>query len=187
MKKVFFCTVCAVLLFSCNSSKSKEEAVAPVETAVAEPVVKKEMPSEFADEKYVEIAKQELANLSAGDVDAWGNMYADNAVYLWNTGDSLAGKAAIDGYWRKRRTEVIDSISFLTPVFLPIKVNVPQQPTVAAGNWVLCWYLVDAKYKKSGKRMKQWIHTDMHFDSNDKVDRVIQYLDRSLVATAEKK
>ncbi len=58
---------------------------------------------------------------------------------------------------------------------------------MAAGNWVLCWYLVDVKYQKSGKRMQQWIHTDLHFNSNDKVDRVIQYVDRATVAAAEKK
>ena len=186
MKKIFFCTVSAALLFACNSSTPKEEAT-PAETAVAEPVVKKDMPHEIADEKYVEFAKQGLANLSSGNVEAWMNMYADDAVYVWNTGDSLTGKAAISTYWTKRRGEVIDSMNFVMPVFLPVKVNVPQQPTVRAGNWVLCWYLVDVKYKKSGKKMKQWIHTDMHFDSNDKVDRVIQYLDRSVVAAAEKK
>ena len=187
MKKIFFCTVSAALLFSCNSNVPKEEAATPTETAVAEPVVKKDMPTEFADEKYVEIAKEGLSHLSTGDTEAWANMYADNAVYIFNSGDSISGKAAIAEYWKKRRKEDIDSLTFLMPVFLPIKVNVPQQPNIATGNWVLSWYLVEAKYKKSGKKMKQWMHTDMHFDSNNKVDRLIHYLDRSVIAAAEKK
>ena len=35
--------------------------------------------------------------------------------------------------------------------------------------------------------MVQWIHTDQHFDANDKIDRVIQYLDRVPINAASKK
>jgi hypothetical protein len=33
--------------------------------------------------------------------------FADNAVYYWNSGDSLVGKPAIDKYWRNRRANVL--------------------------------------------------------------------------------
>ena len=32
--------------------------------------------------------------------------------------------------------------------------------------------------------MTQWIHTDYHFDRNDKVDRVIQYIDKAAINAA---
>lgn len=114
------------------------------------------------------------------------NSFADNAVYIWNNGDSLAGKAAIAAYWKKRRGEVIDSISFSQDIWLAIKVNQPQTPAQAPGNWALGWYAVSAKYK-TGKRMNQWIHTAMHFDANDKIDRVVQFLDRAPINAATKK
>jgi hypothetical protein len=47
----------------------------------------------------------------------------------------------------------------------------------------LAWYKTTAKYR-SGKEMTQWIHTDYHFDSKDKVDRVIQYIDKAVINAA---
>ncbi len=57
-----------------------------------------------------------------------------------------------------------------------MKVN-QTQATEEAGIWLLSWYNTNAKYK-TGKRMIQSIHTVQHFNANDKIDRVIQYLDR---------
>lgn len=179
-----FWTICSLLFIACNDQKKEEPKT---ETpAAAAPETKETAPAEFADAKYADIGKKGIAALSSGDIDGWMNSYADNAVYFWNSGDSLAGKAAISDYWKKRRTEVIDSISFSSDIWLPVKVNTPQQKVQAPGVWLLSWYKVDSKYK-TGKRMSQWIHTDMHFDANDKIDRVIQYLDRAPINAATKK
>jgi hypothetical protein len=63
--------------------------------------------------------------------------YADNAVYAWNNGDSLTGKAAIGEYWKKRRTEVIETITFTNDIWLPVKVNQPHKPKPPVfGYWV---------------------------------------------------
>lgn len=35
--------------------------------------------------------------------------------------------------------------------------------------------------------MTQWIHTLMHFDANDKIDRVLQFLDTAPINAAAKK
>ena len=35
--------------------------------------------------------------------------------------------------------------------------------------------------------MAQWIHTAIHFDANDKIDRVVQFLDRAPINAATKK
>jgi hypothetical protein len=59
---------------------------------------------------------------------------------------------------------------------LPVKVNekgnIPMD-----GIWLLSWYKTTAKYK-GGKSMTQWIHSTYHFNSEDKIDMVNQYLDR---------
>lgn len=175
MKKMFVWALGSTLFFGCNNEKATE-ATTTTEKAPATAAETKTAPAEFADAKYGEMGKKGLADLSSGDIDGWMTSFADNAVYVWNNGDSLAGKAAISAYWKKRRTEAIDSITFTNQIWLPIKVNQPQS-VEQPGIWVLGWYVTSAKYK-TGKRMTQWIHADMHFNDADKIDRVIQYLDR---------
>lgn len=164
----------AFTLYACQPAATDS---APAEEAQSTPP-----PAEFADAKYADLARKSIATLGSGDVAGWLNGFADNAVYNWNYGDSLVGKAAIAEYWTKRRTEVIESMKFSEEIYLPVKVNQPQA-TEAAGVWALCWYRVDATYK-TGKSMTQYIHTALHFDSNDKVDILIQYLDRASIAAA---
>jgi hypothetical protein len=183
MKKAIALVFVTTFFFACSNQPSENKPATNMDSAAVGPA--KQQPAEFADPKYSEVGKNGLAALSSGAIDTWMNSFADNAVYLWNNGDSLAGKAAISAYWKKRRSEVIDSISFSNAIWLPIKVNQPQS-IEQTGNWLLSWYQVSAKYK-TGKRMSQWIHTDMHFDANDKIDRYIQYLDRAPINAATKK
>jgi ketosteroid isomerase-like protein len=185
MKRLLSLAFISSLFFACTNSKPADTAATTSDSAVAAAPAKPQ-PTEFADSKYADIGKKGFDALSSGDIDAWMSTYADNAVYIWNNGDSIAGKAAITAYWKKRRTEVIDSIKFLYPIWLPIKVNEPQQPVQAPGVWLLSWHLTSAKYK-TGKRMTQWMHTVMHFDANDKIDRVLQFLDRVPINAATKK
>jgi hypothetical protein len=183
MKKLISLAFMLSFLCACTNSKPADQTAAATDTVTASQA--KTQPAEFADAKYSDIGKKGLAGLSSGDIDGWMSTFADNAVYIWNNGDSLAGKPAITAYWKKRRTEVIDSINFKNEIWLPIKVNQPQS-VEQPGVWLLSWYLTSAKYK-TGKRMSQWIHTDSHFDANDKIDRVIQYLDRAPINAATKK
>jgi hypothetical protein len=184
MKRLLSLAFISSLFFACTNSKPADTAATTSDSAVAAAPAKPQ-PVEFADSKYSDIARKGNAALSSGDIDGWMSAFADNAVYLWNNGDSLAGKSAIAAYWKKRRGEVIDSISFKNEIFLPLKVNQPQS-VEQPGIWVLGWAQVSAKYK-TGKRMGQWIHTDIHFDANDKIDRVDQYLDRAPINAATKK
>ena len=171
MRKQLLIVLCTAFFAGCG-----DKPAATAEAPLATPAADKPAPAEFADAKYAEIGKKGLANLSSGDIDAWMGSYADNAVYAWNNGDSLDGKAAIGDYWKKRRTEAIETITFSNDIWLPVKVNKPQQ-TEKTGIWLLGWYKVDSKYK-TGKSMSQWIHTLMHFNNEDKIDRVLQFLDR---------
>ena len=184
MKKLMPLALISFLFFSCSSPKSDDKAVVTTDSAVVAPA--KVLPTEIADSKYSDIARKGFDALSSGDIDGWMSSFADNAVYVWNNGDSLAGKAAITAYWKKRRSEVIDSISFFSQIWLAVKVNVPQQPAHLPGIWALSWHATSAKYK-TGKHMTQWMHTAFHFDANDKIDRVIQFLDRVPINAATKK
>jgi hypothetical protein len=184
MKRIFLLAFGYALIASCTGSSSGGQQTAPADssaTSMSTPATPQ--PVEFADSKYTDMGKQQMAALSGGDIDKWLSMFADNAKYYWNGGDSLIGKADITKYWTDRRKNVIDSLTFSNDIWLPVKVNQPQQQIQAPGVWLLSWYQVRSKYK-NGKTMSQWIHTDYHFDANDKVDIVIQYIDRAPIIAA---
>lgn len=176
MRKIFLFVLCATVFVSC---KKEETAKMEMADTTADTITK---PAEFADPKYTEMGKKSLAALEKGDMDSWMFNYADNAKYYWNSGDSLIGKPAIDKYWRDRRANVIESIIFENDIWLPVKVN-SLENVKTKGIWLLAWYKTTAKYK-GGKSMTQWIHTDFHFDGNDKIDEVHQYVDRAVINAA---
>jgi len=175
MKKITLVVCCFFLIVSCKKEEPKEMDAAVGTNDSVRPV-------EFADSKYAEIGKKLLADMEKGDMDSWMEVYADNAVYVWNSGDSLVGKPAIASYWKQRRANVIEKITFKHDIWLPIVVNKPQS-VEAKGIWLLGWYKTTAKYR-NGKEMTQWIHTDYHFNSQDKVDRVVQYIDKAVINAA---
>jgi len=177
MKRVFLLAFGYAFMIACTSKTTAEQQTTPADSTMNSTPAKQQ-PAEFADARYTDIGKTSLAALANGDMDKWMSIFADNAKYYWNGGDSLIGKAAIADYWKKRRMEVLDSLSFESDIWLPVKVNKPQQQVQTPGVWLLAWYQVKAKYK-NGKMMSQWIHTDYHFDANDKVDEVVQYIDRA--------
>lgn len=184
MKKTIAMASAILMFIACSSPNTDNKPVVATDSAVATPA--KPMPTEIADQKYVDIGKNGNASLSSGNIDAWMSSFADNAVYIWNNGDSLAGKAKIADYWKQRRGAVIDSISFSMDIWLAVKVNQPQNAAQLPGVWLLGWYFTKAKYK-TGKSMAQWIHTAIHFDASDKIDRMIQFLDRAPINAATKK
>ncbi|HJW29275.1 MAG TPA: hypothetical protein VJ508_08470, partial [Saprospiraceae bacterium] len=109
---------------SCSQPKTSTDA-ATAETkkdSTAAPMPQ----AEFADAKYTAIGKAAFAALAKKDVDTWSKMFADKAVYYWNSGDSLAGKPAIQAFWTDRMKNVVDSLWFSNEIYLPIKVNKPQ-------------------------------------------------------------
>ncbi len=169
-------TAC-MLLIACNNEK-KEGTKTGDETKTTDVTGDTKPPqSEIADARYADIGRKMTEQMSNGNMDAWGDSYADSAVYAWSSGDSLTGKAAILNYWKDRRNNVIDSISFTNDIWLPLKVNEPQKGPDTKGIWLLSWYQVMVKYK-NGAKLGFWVHTDHHFNAADKIDRTVQYIDR---------
>ena len=172
---------CCILL-ACNNKPAETAAVETKDTTST--AKQTEVPqSEFADAKYTDMGKKALELLSTGDVNAWIDTYADNAVYRWSSGDSLIGKTAIGNYWKERRGKIIDTIQFSTDIWLPLKVNRSQTGPDVPGIWLLGWYQVNVKYK-NGKKLQFWVHNDLHYDKNDKIDIAIQYIDRAPINKA---
>jgi hypothetical protein len=172
MRKLFFAILFAAGFMACTQQPAEQKAATPVNPS----------PVEFADQKYIEAGKKLLDAYQRGDIDAWMSNFADNAVYQWNNLDSVAGKAAIDEYWRKRRLETTDTIIFSNTIFLPVKVNQPQALELP-GVWLLTWYQIDVTYN-NGNKISELVHADYHFDAAGKIDRALQYLDRAPINAA---
>jgi len=188
MKKILALLAIPIILYGCSNAaddqKKKDEAAA-MPTEAAKPADAKPAPAEIGDPKYIGMGKGALSALSAHDVDGFTKDYADNVVYIWNNGDSLVGKAAVVKYWKDRFATVLDSLTFNNQIWLPVKVNQPQS-IEAPGMWLMSWYMVNAKYR-TGKHMMQWIHTTLHYNAEDKVDRVLQFRDMAPIMAAMKK
>jgi hypothetical protein len=180
MRKVFLGLCSLAILASCKNSNNKAEETL-VKSATAEQ--KTPPPAEFADTKYVDWGKMRMAQFEKGNIDEWSNQFADNAVYSWNSGDSLAGKKAIIDYWKNRYATVLESLKFDQDIWLAVKVNQPQKGPDMPGVWLMEWMTVEAKYK-NGKTMKQWMHMDTHYNDQNQVDRVVQYIDRAAINAA---
>ena len=186
MKKTIGFLLGALIFFACNNEQSATADNSTATDSVSNNEMSTARGYEFADDKYVQMAKEVMQNLSSGNMDGYFSVYADNAVYRFSGGDSLSGKQAITDYWKKGRSEVIDSLSYASEAWLPVKINTPMYTGQLQGNYALTWNMVTAKYK-TGKTMTQRMHMVFHFDDNDKIDRVTQYLDRVPVNAATAK
>jgi len=184
MKKLVSLAAGCCILLSCNNKPAEPSATAAADSSSTQAATKAAPQDvEFADPKYADIGRAALASMSKGDIAGWLGSYADNAVYIWSAGDSLAGLPAITKYWTDRRTNVIDSISFANDIWLAIKVNKSQRGPDLPGVWLMGWYQFNSKYK-NGKRVGGWIHHDMHFNDAGKIDRSVQYIDRAPINAA---
>lgn len=172
-----------LLILACNNQQ-KTDVDTKAASATADSSSAKLHQVEFADTKYTDIGKAALGQFENGSIDEWSKVFADNAVWTWSAGDSLAGKEKIVAFWKTRRSGEIDSVKFTNDIWLPIKVNTPQKGPDLPGVWLLSWYQAGVKYKQ-GKKLSFWVHTDFHFDSNDKIDRVIEYIDRAPLNAAK--
>lgn len=183
MKKLLSLTAGFCILLACNSKPAEPTTASAKDSA--SPAKPTELPQAeiSTDAKYTEIGKKRLEQLASGDVNAWVDGYADNAVYRWSSGDSLVGKAAIADYWKNRRSKVIDFIHYMNDIWLPVKVNRSQRGPDAPGVWLLGWVQVSVRYK-NGKKLQFWIHNLAHFDQNDKIDQLNEFIDRAPINKA---
>lgn len=180
MKKLFIAAAVCLAIIACNDTKTDSASTGTTGDSES---TKTTAPAEFADARYMELGKTMTAQFASGDMDAWMGHFTDNSVFRWSSGDSLAGKEAIAKYWKDRRMNVIDSISFTNDIWIPLKVNTPQKGPDRPGIWLLNWYQVNVKYK-NGKKLQFWVHTDHHFDAGDKIDETIQYIDMAPIKSA---
>ena len=184
MNKILVGVMSFAILAACNNKTNQPVSTSADTTTAVTGGSKEIKAAEIADAKYVKYGKHYLSSFSKGDMDDWLTDWADDGVFVWNNGDSVAGKASIAKYWKERWAN-LDTIIFVNDIWLPLQVNKPQS-VEAPGNWLLGWYTFDEKFK-NGHRVVQWAHDDIHFNSNEKIDRQVHYVDMAPINAAMKK
>lgn len=184
MRKFVLPFLLPIFFFACKDDKKAAEAPADamVKTASTSSDSKSQA-AEFADPKYMDWGKGMMKEMADGNYDAYGSHFADNAVYQWSSGDSLAGRDAIVKYWKNRRATVLKSVVYANDIWLPIRVSQPQRGPDMKGVWLMCWQQVTPTYN-NGKTLTFWTHQDMHFNDSDKIDRLVVYMDRAPINAA---
>jgi hypothetical protein len=180
MRKAIIPLLSAAIFFSCGQQGADKAVVKDASTTVATET--KLQASEFADPKYMEMGSQGLKKFEERKLEEWVEGFSENAVYQWSSGDSLVGKAAILAFWKKS-FENVESLKFANDIWLPIKVNQPQKGPDMPGVWLISWFQTNVKYK-NGKSLQFWVHNDLHYDANNKIDRAILYIDNAPINAA---
>lgn len=185
MKHVILGAMLLLSIAACKESKKEEakEAEASEASTAAAPATAPRA-TEFADPKYIDMARKDVDALVSKDIDGYMNSFADNAVYQYNNGDTIVGKKAITEMWKQLYASSLDSLALVNPIYLPVIVNEPQGG-IAKGTYLLMWYRMTAKFK-TGKTSNQLIHVVAHYDANDKIDRLTEFVDRNGFPKREK-
>jgi hypothetical protein len=186
VKNIFLFSTWCFLVISCNNKQksadiSKSTAISPDSTSNKLPQ------AELADDRYSDIVKTAMSQFASGDIDGWLSHYADNAVIRQSPVDSIFGKEAIAKLWKNRRKTVTGSIEIENDIWIPQKINFSRKgDDLKEGIWLFNWHHVNLE-SKNGNRQKFWVHTDFHFDNNDKIDIMLEYFDPGPVLAAVNK
>lgn len=182
MEKIMSFFIVAVFLFACNNEKKDEPAATTDNKAASTEKAPVEL---IMDSNLVASVKTTMAAFENKDIAGYTANMDDNIRFLWSGGDSLVGKKAVMDYYAGR-FNIIDSIKFSNPIFLPVMANVsPNGGATAAGKWMLNWYQVNVKYK-NGNKIGFWVHNAQHYNDAGKVDQIAQYIDRHPIMEATK-
>lgn len=179
MKKIISAIAIATVLFACNSEKKTDSpSDTPAAGAAKAPV------ELIMDSNLINTAKATFTAFENKDIEGYTANMADNVMFRWSGGDSLAGKQAVKD-WYTSRFNIIDNIKFSEHIFLPVMANESPNGIVAGGKWLLSWYKVNVKYK-NGKAIEFWAHNTQHYNDAGKIDHFNQYIDRHPLMEATK-
>lgn len=180
MKKIISVIFVAAFLFACNNEEKKGDGT----TTDAKSETGKAPVELLNDSNLVNSIKTAFTAFESKDIEGYTANLADNVMFRWSGGDSLAGKQAVKDYY-SGRFNIIDNIKFSDYIFLPVMANVSPNGVIPAGKWMLSWYKVDVKYK-NGKAITFWAHNTQHYNDAGKIDFFSQYIDRHPLMEATK-
>ena len=194
MKKKIFLSIAtmavAVLFFmGCNTAApAKDETVGKDTSTVLTTAAVSNPNFSIASLEYSELCEKALNHLSRFELDAWGDMMADNVVYFFPDGDvdtrtKLEGKAAVVGWWKAwKEKSGIESMTMSEFNHFPLNVTAQPKGGALVGNYDFVYF--SNKMVFAGKPLALRMNFAVHFNADKKIDRYITYYDRSVIMKA---
>ena len=194
MKKKIFLSIAAMvgaaLFFTgCNTgAPAKDETVGKDTSTVVTTTAVSNPNFSIAPAEYSELSEKALNHLAGFEMDAWGDMMADNVVYSFPDGDvdtrtKLEGKAAVLGWWKAwKEKSGIESMTMSEFNHFPLNVTAQPKGGAPIGNYDFVYF--SNKMVFAGKPLALRMNFAVHFNADKKIDRYVTYYDRSVIMKA---
>lgn len=191
MKKNLFVTVAIFVVAAtfittgCNNEVPATETKAKKETANATTPAVTNPNFSIAPIEYSELAEKALGHIGRFEFDAWGEMLADNVVYLFPDGDvdtrtKLEGKATVLGWWKNwKEKSGIESMTMSEMNHSPLNATGQLKGGAPSGIHVISYF--SNKMIFAGKPVALRMNFVAHFNADKKIDRYTTYYDRNVI------
>lgn len=143
---------------------------------------------EIASDEYSDLAEKALGLLADLDIDAWGEMLADDVTYYFPDGDSgtrtvLTGKEEVMNWWQNwKENSGIESMTFTEPVFLPVIANRTLNYSGLEGEFVISYFSNEMIFNGNPVRLRMNFVT--FFNDENLIYRYYSYYDRTPIIEA---
>lgn len=194
MKKKIFLSIAAMVVAAlfftgCNTAApAKDEMVGKDTSTVVTTMAVSNPNFSIAPAEYSELSEKALNHLAAFELDAWGDMLADNVGYSFPDGDvdtrtKLEGKAAVVGWWKAwKEKSGVQSMTMSEFNHFPLNVTVQPKGGAPMGNYDFVYF--SNKMVFAGKPVALRMNFAVHFNADKKIDRYVTYYDRSVIMKA---
>lgn len=181
-KPIFWMTMFALLLslmMGCTGMESQEQQTNSATTNSA---------YELASDEYSDLAEEALSHLADLDIDAWGEMLADDVTYYFPDGDSgtrtvLTGKEEVINWWQNwKENSGIESMTFTEPVFLPVIANRTLNYSGLEGVFVISYFSNEMVFNGNPVRLR--MNYVSFFNDENLIYRYYSYYDRTPIIEA---
>ncbi len=179
VKAILFLLACAITILGCELKSKNIESSSAVQNSKYE----------IASEEFVDLTLEAFDHLSSFNIDAWGEMLADDVEYYFPDGDAgtrttLTGKEAVVNWWKNWvESSGIESMTITRPDLIPVRVNESLNYSGLTGDFVLSYFSNELVYS-NGNTVNLRMNFAVHFNEDSLIDRYYTYYDRSLIIEA---
>lgn len=181
-QRLFVAGTIFLLLSGCSSPTGDKETDAENGESTVNPYY------EIASPEYSELAAKALTSFSELDFESWTSMMSDDVVFYFPDGDAgtrteLAGKNAVLDWWNNwEQTSGVQSMTYLNHVDMPVIAKETLPYSNLKGVFVISYFSNEIMY--NGTPVKLRMNVTVHFNSDNLIDRVYSYYDRTKIIQA---
>lgn len=170
------------LLSGCASPTENKPAVAEEEKSAMNPNY------EIASPEYSELAVKSFTSWINLDFEGWTSTMSDDVVFYFPDGDAgtrteLVGKEALLDWWNNwEQTSGIQSMTYSNHVEIPIIAKDTMAYSNLTGVFVITYFSNELMYNETSVKLR--MNIAVHFNSDNLIDRIYSYYDRSKIIEA---